>query len=267
MPSVLAWNGWHHLAKCVLMAALVVTAAALAQPGAALADSPVAPADQVIACATCHAAETAAWQASTHAKAGIARETCHGPLSADHPAKPGSMKLVVDSTGAQSCHSVTYDQWKTSPHALKGVQCIGCHLAHSQTARLTDQNLCGACHGQVVTEASHGAHAKAGLTCVTCHAASPEASQAPNHSFMVSTNNCINCHATTIHTVVAQTAVQTDQAALVQPSAVLLKQIGAASQPSLPFMAVNFGVGLGFGGLAGVAAMAGFMAIRERRAK
>jgi formate-dependent nitrite reductase cytochrome c552 subunit len=71
-------------------------------------------------------------------------EDCHGPYVEDHP-KTGTMQLTVDSAICETCHTTTFDQWAGSLHAQSGVQCIGCHLSHSQTFRLTDEALCGTC--------------------------------------------------------------------------------------------------------------------------
>lgn len=217
------------------------------------------------ACTSCHSQENEAWRVSPHAKSGIGCETCHGALSADHPARKGSMKLEVESSGCKSCHSGTYDQWKSSPHASLGVQCIGCHLSHSQTARLTDQALCGSCHGRVLTEAAHGAHDAAKISCVDCHASSPDGKSAPSHTFTVVADNCVGCHGKTIHEFVAQ-ASNTQKPDVEKALSSRVQELEEANRQMVPLMAVYLGLGVGVGLLGGVVLMLAVMYFRERRA-
>ncbi len=267
MLSLVGSLGRSTPVRLFVIAALALVCTALILPGTVSAESSTTLPNAGEACASCHATETVAWQASPHAKAQVACETCHGPFTADHPAKKGSMKLEVESAGCQSCHSNTFAQWKASPHALKGVQCIGCHLSHSQKARLTDSTLCGSCHAQVLSEAAHGAHAKAGLSCIICHASAPGANLAPNHNFVVAADNCINCHGKTIHQFVVQSVSVTDQAVAVQAITDQLRQCEETNNSTIPLMLMNLGLGLGIGGLAGVVAVLGTIFVRERRTK
>jgi hypothetical protein len=233
----------------------------------AMANEPATTPSASDACVACHATETAAWQGSAHAKAQVSCETCHGPLVPDHPAKPGSMKIEVESSGCRTCHASTYEQWKSSPHAKMGVQCIACHLSHSQTARLTDESLCGSCHRQILTEAAHGAHAQAHIGCVNCHASSPDGKQAPNHTFTVVSDNCVSCHGKTIHEFAAQAASTSQEAQVQQTLSVRLQQCEETNRTLVPLMAVNLGLGLGVGGLAGAVVVLGVLYLRERRAR
>lgn len=267
MLSLVGNAGRSTLVRWAAVVALIFICAALILPETVSAGSPSTLPGAGEVCASCHASETAAWQASPHAKANVACETCHGPLTADHPATKGSMKLEVESAGCQGCHSSTFAQWKASPHALKGVQCIGCHLSHSQTARLTDAALCGSCHGQVLSEAAHGAHAAAGLSCVTCHASSPGANQAPNHNFTVAADNCINCHGQTIHQFVVQVASGPDKVAGAQAVSDQLRLCEETNKSTIPLMLMNLGIGIGIGGLVGVVAVLGTIYVRERRTR
>jgi formate-dependent nitrite reductase cytochrome c552 subunit len=231
-----------------------------------LADGSGTPPGVSDVCAACHGAEHVAFDASTHAKVGVSCETCHGPMVADHPARKGSMKLEVESTGCRICHTNTYTQWLDSPHAKKGVQCIGCHLSHSQTARLTDEALCGSCHRDVLTEAAHGAHEKAGIGCVKCHASAASSGVAPNHSFTVVADNCVSCHGQSIHQFVVQ-ASTVQKPSAEQQLKTALAQCEASNQEMVPLMAINLGLGLGVGGLGGVVAMLLVFYVRERRAR
>ncbi len=256
----------RRCAVAILVILLTAVLIAWGMPAVALADQAAAAPGATSVCTACHSAESTAFGASTHAKVGVSCETCHGPMVADHPARAGSMKLEVESTGCKSCHSTTYAQWSDSPHAKKGVQCIGCHLVHSQTARLTDEALCGSCHASVLTEAAHGAHEKAGISCVKCHASAASESVAPNHSFTVVADNCVGCHGQTIHQFVVQ-ASSVQKPSVEQQLKTELAQCEDSNQAMVPLMAINLGLGLGVGGLGGVVAMLLVFYLRERRAR
>ena len=116
MLSLVGNAGRSTLVRWVVVAALILICAALILPGTVSAESPTTLPGAGEACASCHASETVAWEASPHAKAKVPCETCHGPLTADHPAKKGSMKLEVESAGCQGCHSGTFAQKFTPRH-------------------------------------------------------------------------------------------------------------------------------------------------------
>jgi hypothetical protein len=164
----------------------------------------------------CHSAETAAWQDSPHAHASPEAgdlpaptcEGCHGQYVRGHPEK-GLMRLSVDSTVCRDCHSDTFDQWEHSMHAQENVQCIGCHLSHSQTLRLTDERLCLSCHEESQEDAFHTSHGSADISCTNCHVTpasnanftidltdgTVHVSQSPTHDFAeVAAASCVDCH-------------------------------------------------------------------------
>lgn len=168
----------------------------------------------------CHTVETMAWQDSPHAEAALQSgglpaptcEGCHGEYVRGHPDE-GLMRLTVDSSVCSDCHSDTFDQWQHSMHAQENVQCIGCHLSHSQTLRLTDEKLCVSCHEESQEDVFHSAHGSADVSCTDCHVTPAskanftidltsgrvQVSQSPTHDFSeVAASSCVDCHAANI---------------------------------------------------------------------
>ncbi len=163
----------------------------------------------------CHSAETEPWEASPHGQAALNStetpaptcEGCHGAYVRGHRTS-SVMQLTMDSGVCIECHTKTYDQWQHTQHAESGVQCIGCHLTHSQTLRLTGTELCASCHRQSPADVFHASHRHAEVSCIDCHvAAGPHSeaanteisetgrSQTPSHDFThVSAANCVDCH-------------------------------------------------------------------------
>jgi hypothetical protein len=261
------------LASClVLVCCLVFT-------GRASADPPTPSGAEK--CAQCHEDETDAWGDSPHAAAvdsldmpGAACEDCHGPYVEDHP-KTGTMQLTVDSAICETCHTTTFDQWADSLHAQSGVQCIGCHLSHSQTFRLTDEALCGTCHKTQLEDFSCSVHDVADVSCTTCHlssanfhpiamADSGEAAgpvSAPGHDFTgVGAAECMNCHGQELHALSPSEAQQTDADMLVlaERVPVLTTQLKTVEQENDRLQAmtpISLGLGIGIGGFLGVVFM------------
>jgi hypothetical protein len=162
-----------------------------------------------------------AWIESPHAIAvgngeiAATCEGCHGEYVEDHP-DAGIMKLTVDSSVCHDCHSDTFGQWEETTHAEAGVQCIGCHMSHSQEARLTDDNRCSACHRDYSAEYAASPHGLSDVACTDCHVIPPlEPSgenlsfiasrlepnvMAPDHDFThVSEMSCLGCHTEEVH--------------------------------------------------------------------
>lgn len=249
--------------RFLVMAGVLIAVLVLFMPATASAMPPADAPKGAEACASCHAAETTAWQNSFHAKANVSCEACHGAFVPQHVEKKGLMKLDIESASCKTCHAATYDQWKASPHGKWGVQCIGCHLSHSQQFRLTDVSLCGSCHRQVAQDQSHTAHKAAGISCVQCHVSSPDANTVPPHSFTVVAENCVGCHGKSIHEFVSQAKM-----APPTPEKVLTAKLEVcedANKSLLPMTVVNLGLGLGVGGLAGIVFMLVISYVRERR--
>ncbi|RME69834.1 MAG: hypothetical protein D6784_17715 [Chloroflexi bacterium] len=248
----------------------------------ALADDPTG-SDR---CAECHDDEAAAWQESPHAAGpvSITCEDCHGQYVEDHP-DAGVMQLTVDSSVCQNCHQTTFLQWQNSKHAGANVQCIGCHLSHSQKFRLTDDNLCIACHRDEVGDYEESHHGQEGVRCADCHLETTHSDELalvstsnavpPRHDFTaVLSDNCLTCHQEELHhqkgghTMVAAKAVpaqtcagETGQGDLLPQSEtadILSDRLNTleAENRSLKFwLPVSLGIGLGAGGVLGVAAV------------
>ena len=99
----LSTRDWLALLPVALILALMLAATAGAATASAAPAPSVSAQDNAPVCKTCHAAEEAAWQASTHAKAGATCESCPGAYKEGHPAS-GTMTLPMDSTTCKTCH-------------------------------------------------------------------------------------------------------------------------------------------------------------------
>ncbi len=251
-----------------------------------------APPDPERPCASCHVQETEAWKVSPHAldsnlelgkmTPGATCQDCHGEYVRGHP-DDGLMKLTVDSSSCETCHADTFTHWEDTIHAAAGVQCISCHQSHSQTLRLTDDQLCVSCHRESLDDSMHLAHWQTEATCTSCHmAASYDATalaaeggasllMVPSHDFVtVTSNNCLECH----RQDVTRTASPTDQAALKatleaesHQNYILNTKLDAAERSNRTLgtlSVVTLGVGLGGGGMLGVIFVL-FMAHMEKR--
>jgi formate-dependent nitrite reductase cytochrome c552 subunit len=177
------------------------------------------------------------------------------------------MQLGVNSASCQKCHTETYEQWQGSSHGQANVQCISCHLSHSQEFRLTDEALCDTCHRQQLNDFAHTTHAGADLTCTDCHlsaatrnpsgSAGPAevtgSSTPPNHSFVVTSQTCIDCHERTpaksvFHAIEPQNKGN-------EQTLELAARLKAAEQTNLWLKGLSvagLGAGLGIGGMLGI---------------
>ncbi len=242
-------------------------------------------------CAACHVQESDAWMTSPHAlpsnpemdnTPGATCQDCHGEYVRDHP-DDGVMSLTVDSSSCKTCHEETFTHWEDTIHAAAGVQCISCHQSHSQTLRLTDDQLCVSCHRESLDDSMHLAHWETEATCTSCHmtvsydatamAAEGGASlvMVPSHDFVtVMSNNCLECH----RQDASRTASPTDQVALKatleaesHQNYILNTKLDAAQRTNRTLgtlSVVTLGVGLGGGGMLGVIFVL-FMAHMEKR--
>jgi hypothetical protein len=239
-------------------------------------------------CLTCHTTEFDA-AIGAYAYAGVSCEACHGAYVEGHP-KDGVMNLDVDSSVCRDCHAETHQEWQDSPHAQAGVQCIGCHLSHSQDFRLTDEALCGACHRDKLEDFTHTAHQGADVSCTDCHLSSGSESPGgalasldpsinhdvpPSHRFsVVSSQACVNCHGKTIHELApsgepAQTAnVELMTMAERAPELAAELETQEKANQSLQVLAVvSLGLGMGIGGMLGIAFMLILGYVIQGRAK
>lgn len=228
----------------------------------------------------CHSAENKAWQNSPHARAAQTAgelpaptcEGCHGPYVRGHPDK-GLMRLSADSAVCNECHSETFDQWEHTQHAQANVQCIGCHLSHSQTLRLTDEKLCLSCHRESLGDDFHVSHRFADVECTSCHvtpSSEPEiavsvrsatgtAIQAPTHDFAdVAAANCIECHSEAIrdgNTFGSGDRAVAELMTIANRVPELSASLKAAEQQNRVLATVSFvslGLGIGMGAVMGM---------------
>lgn len=280
----------HKIGQLILIGCLVVLFC-LVLPAAALAEPPTPAGAET--CAECHEPETTAWQDSPHAIAsnnkdgaiGATCEDCHGLYIEDHP-EEGVMQLTVDSSVCEDCHSSTFEQWRGSIHQQAGVQCIGCHLSHSQEFRLTDEALCGSCHRDRLEDFSHTAHGVANVACTDCHLSTMTTSEiamvgpkgdysilVPSHDFTgVSSEDCVKCHGQDVHELLpgpehvvdAQLIAIADSVPGLTAELETTQQTNQTLQIMVP---VSLGIGLGIGGMLGIAFMLVVGYINQRRTK
>jgi hypothetical protein len=165
-------------------------------------------------CLECHATGTVTSEVQAGGDKvmaeGVTCEACHGAYQPGHPAET-TMKLPLESTATcRTCHEAAFSGWEKSKHAEKNIECFDCHLAHSQGVRTgSADKLCAACHSDQATEAAHSRHGINGVDCTSCHmakqmtatAAGQAGAQiaASSHSFLVASDVCSGCHASTIH--------------------------------------------------------------------
>ena len=204
---------WVALAPValVLAAVLALSSAANVTPVSAAPAPQTTGGDSV--CKTCHAVEDAAWQASTHARAGATCESCHGAYKEGHP-DAATMTLPMESGTCRNCHESTFADWENSQHGSKDVDCFDCHLAHSQGLRLEPQEkLCSACHTKEETQLAHNVHGISGINCVSCHMAPQTVKSADgatrslsSHQFTVASDICAGCHSGSLHGAGTDTA-------------------------------------------------------------
>lgn len=273
---------WLALAPVaiILVLILALSGTASAAPAAAPASSSQsAPAQQDNApvCKTCHAVEDAAWQASTHAKAGATCESCHGAYQEGHP-NGATMTLPMESETCRGCHESTFADWETSQHGDKNVDCFDCHLSHSQGLRLEPQEkLCSACHTEEETQLAHNVHGISGINCVSCHmskqpakAADGSTTSMSSHNFTVASDICAGCHSGSLHgetsAKAAQKSVQAEEVVKVVTEqtrriAELEAQVNADQEQirnlrniAVVAMGLSLGVGGAMGLIVGVAA-------------
>ncbi len=293
LSALMSKRDWLVLAPVAAILALVLVLTAVAAP--ANAAPPAAPAgataasvgqqDQAPICKGCHAVESTAWEASTHAKAGATCESCHGEYKQGHPAGE-TMTLPMESKTCRTCHGEIFTKWEASKHGSKNVDCFDCHVAHSQGLRLEPaEKLCSACHTDEQTKLSHEVHGISGIDCVSCHMKPEKVGTADasgmtsmsNHSFLVASDVCAGCHSGSIHTEnsakaeqVSSKAEQTVQqvAAQTQRIAELEAQVNADQQRITDLRnvaVVSMGLMMGLGAVFGLIIGVGAMALVNRR--
>jgi hypothetical protein len=184
--------------------------------------------------------------------------------------------LDTDSSVCIDCHESIAHNWEETVHAEAGVQCIGCHLAHSQDLRLSDETLCQSCHRDTLEDSLHTAHWMGDVACTNCHmadqpvaageqiaAADPALAvitmTAPRHDFVaVAGNNCLDCHAKEVKVASADEDFQQrlDLIAAAAEAPTLRAQLSEAEQASHTttfFVPMSLGFGVSIGGVLGIA--------------
>jgi hypothetical protein len=263
---------WLTILPVAIIVVLAFAAGAAAAPAATPASQSNGP-----ACETCHAAQSAAWQNSTHGAAGATCESCHGEYKEGHPAS-GTMTLPMESETCKTCHASTFADWENSSHGDKNVDCFDCHKAHDQGLRIEpQQKLCSACHTKEETQLAHNVHGISGINCVSCHmapqtmkAADGTTKSGSSHQFTVASNICAGCHSGSLHgeasAKAAQKSVQAEEGvkyAAEQSRRIgeLETQVNAAQEQvknlrniAVVSMGLTLGVGGAMGLIVGVAA-------------
>ncbi len=245
-----------------------------------LAIAPVANAQTDEEGCGCHSAERSAWEMSTHGQiteggAPIAAcETCHGVYTREHRDGGDMIPLDTDSSVCIECHETISHNWEETVHAEAGVQCIGCHLAHSQDLRLSDEDLCESCHRTTLEDPLHTAHWLGDVTCTNCHmadqplamgeqlaAADPSLAvmSAPRHDFIaVASDNCLDCHAKQVHDAANGDPDFTQRVEIIEAAAeapILRAQLSQAEQATRTttfLVPMSLGFGVSIGGLLGI---------------
>ena len=203
------------------------------------------------------------------------------------------MQLTVDSSGCAKCHNSTFGQWTNTTHAQAGVQCIGCHLSHSQTLRVTDKKLCDSCHRDQTEDFFHLAHRATEVTCIRCHLDVPSnqvagtspggistVSQvstagndipAPGHDFTaVAGQNCVACHSQDAYAPSEDRVAREQLLAMVNQMPELTAQLDTAQETNKSLRTITFialGLGIAAGSLFGVALTLVVGYISQGRAK
>ena len=157
-------------------------------------------------CLVCHTSQYDR-KSGEFSHAGVSCQSCHGPVTEDHPDKVKKL-LPVTSEVCQPCHSVTFGEWRISSHGQKNIRCFDCHKMHQMNLRKEDPDqMCGTCHTERLKDYSHATHHLKGVQCITCHM--PEVMGAGlkikgtgvrGHTFSVGAETCARCHREMVHT-------------------------------------------------------------------
>lgn len=154
-------------------------------------------------CQACHRVIQETWENGMHGDAGLTCETCHYPVSDDHPDEV--MPTDVSSRLCASCHIATAEEFELSHHGEEDLTCVRCHNSHSASLRTsTLQELCENCHSDVVHGYDLSAHANNDVLCTDCHMQMDdnEEREGPGnmtHTFMADLQTCNTCHSTEMH--------------------------------------------------------------------
>lgn len=218
---------------------------------------------------------------------GVTCEACHGAYKEGHP-KAETMQLPMESDTCRLCHLTTFTQWETSQHAANKIDCFDCHQAHTQGLRLgSAEKLCAACHSDEQTQLAHSVHGITGVDCVGCHMTAVKTTAHPtsttaklsDHTFIVASDVCVRCHASSIHSAsgankaltttppnvelaTQATAQQNQRIAELEQA---LNQAQAHNTDLRNLAIVGMGLTLGVGGVVGLLLGVGGAALVARR--
>jgi predicted CXXCH cytochrome family protein len=183
------------------------------------------------ACLTCH---TTGYDpvTATYKADGVTCESCHSPLTPDHPKNP--MPVEPSSELCGRCHSSAGLGLSTTlknTHYEKGLDCASCHDPHSASLKTvagprdiekTDNvsQLCVTCHTESNMDFSLTAHAQRNVSCADCHVEEIEAGErlphtVPDHSFNASLASCNTCHVQQMHSPAEATNTKESEIAAV----------------------------------------------------
>lgn len=156
------------------------------------------------ACLACH---TTNYQPATgeYDVEGIACESCHGAVTANHPPEP--VEIRADTEYCGQCHTTTLSEWHLTQHATADIGCMDCHDPHSQKALFAvSDDLCINCHQDSMERYLEDLHVTKGIGCVDCHALVIPPDPIPDdgivptgHSFTITPATCVACHTDVLH--------------------------------------------------------------------
>ena len=223
-------------------------------------------------CLVCHTSQYDR-KSGEFSHAGVSCQSCHGPVTEDHPDKVKKL-LPVTSEVCQPCHSVTFGEWRISSHGQKNIRCFDCHKMHQMNLRKEDPDqMCGTCHTERLKDFSHATHHLKGVQCITCHM--PEVVGAGlkikgtgvrGHTFSVGAETCARCHREMVHTRsnLAELEGEVERLKEISPQALQkqveqqqreIDQLRAALRTDRSVFAVVAVVAFGLGIIIGYAAM------------
>lgn len=132
-------------------------------------------------------------------------EACHGLTPANHP--PESIVIRADAGMCRDCHAATFVEFRRSKHAFphdrEALGCATCHDPHGQRLRFETVDLvCLDCHEAAPDNYVHVTHRSMEtdlftLNCASCHMYNTrhdELHQLSNHTMLVDTVPCSDCH-------------------------------------------------------------------------
>jgi predicted CXXCH cytochrome family protein len=216
------------------------------------------------ACLVCHVTgydpATGTWEQD-----GVACQSCHNPVPANHPDEPMPVDKSAGLCGR--CHSDArfgWQEWETSNHFQRGMTCTVCHDSHSAGLKSVEgleaqgpSGLCVNCHRDYNMEFPYSTHSQAGLQCVDCHlrhfgaSGDRDVHTMPDHSFEANLESCTTCHVDQMH------GSDTEETQLAPSATELVPANGNGEVSETPSPVSPYG----YAGLAGLLGLAGGMVL------